>query len=43
MSISHLLMKGGVRMGKLIDLTDQRFGKLVVLENMGKLDGYRHY
>lgn len=29
-------------MGKMIDITNQRFGKLVVLENAGKLDG-RHY
>lgn len=36
-------MKGGISMGKLIDLTGQRFGKLVVLENMGKLDGHRYY
>ena len=30
-------------MGKMIDLTGQRFGKLVVLENAGKLDGRRYY
>lgn len=29
-------------MGKLIDITDQRFGKLTVIQNEGKLDG-RHY
>lgn len=30
-------------MGKLIDLTNQRFGKLIVLENVGKLDGREYY
>ena len=30
-------------MGKMIDLAGQRFGKLVVLENMGKLDNRRYY
>lgn len=30
-------------MGKMIDLINQRFGKLVVIENMGKLDNRRYY
>lgn len=30
-------------MGKLIDLINQRFGKLIVLENVGKLDGREYY
>lgn len=30
-------------MGKMIDLTSQRFGKLVVIENMGKLDNRQYY
>ena len=29
-------------MGKMRDLTNQRFGKLIVVSNAGKLDG-RHY
>jgi hypothetical protein len=30
-------------MGKMIDLINQRFGNLVVIENMGKIDGRRYY
>lgn len=30
-------------MGKMIDLTNQTFGKLTVLENAGKLDGRRYF
>ena len=30
-------------MGKMIDLTNQRFGKLLVLKNAGKQDGRRYY
>ena len=29
-------------MGKMIDITNQRFGKLVVIKNVGKLDGRRY-
>lgn len=35
-------MKGCVNMGKMKDLTGQRFGKLLVLECAGKLDGRRY-
>lgn len=30
-------------MGKMIDLTNQRFGKLTVIKNAGKIDGRRYY
>lgn len=30
-------------MGRFIDITNQRFGKLVVLENVGKLDGKNYH
>lgn len=30
-------------MGKMIDLMNQRFGKLLVVENAGKLDGRRYF
>ena len=30
-------------MGKMIDLTNQRFGKLLVLKNVGKQDGRRYF
>ena len=30
-------------MGKLIDITGQRFGKLTVIENVGKIDGRRYH
>lgn len=30
-------------MGKMIDITGQRFGRLLVLENAGKLDGRRYH
>ncbi len=29
-------------MGRMIDLMGQKFGKLTVIENMGKLDGRRY-